>query len=110
MAQGRRDQLITKRNSTFLVIIIGLTLLAAALRFHSLGAWPYPADETATLEEESVLFHGAQVDHSSQDYRLPHLIPASYFVFHVSHSLFGLNEWGIRVLTAALGTLCVVLV
>jgi hypothetical protein len=110
MAQGRRDHLITKKNSTFLVIIIGLTLLAAALRFHSLGAWPYSADETATLEEESVLFHGLQVDHSSQDYRLPHLIPASYFVFHVSHSLFGLNEWGTRVLTAALGTLCVLLV
>jgi hypothetical protein len=38
------------------------------------------------------------------------LIPASYLVFHISHTLFGLDEWGMRVVIALLGTLSVPLV
>lgn len=92
------------------MIVIGLTFFAAVLRFHSLGAWPFSGDETATLEEESVLFHAQDVSHDDQAYRLPHLIPVSYLVLHISHSLFGLDEWGTRVLIAVLGVLSVVLV
>lgn len=94
----------------FVTIALALTLFAAVLRFHSLGAWPYSGDETATLQEENVLFHAQEVSHDSQEYRLPHLIPVSYLVFHISHTLFGLDEWGMRVVIALLGTLSVGLV
>jgi predicted membrane-bound mannosyltransferase len=87
-----------------------VALLAAVLRFHDLGAWPYSGDETASLHEEDVLFHGVQVPHDSQAYRLPHLIPLSYLALHVSHVLFGSDEWGTRVVVALLGVLSVVLV
>jgi hypothetical protein len=99
-----------EKSIRLILIVLGLTVLAGALRFHSLGTWPFSGDETATLEEESVLFHAQNVSHESQAYRLPHLIPASYFVLHISHTLFGLDEWGTRVLIAVLGTLSVVLV
>lgn len=94
----------------FIAIALGLTLLAGSLRFHNLGTWPYSGDETATLEEESVLFHGRDVSHDSQAYRLPHLIPLSYLALHIGHTLFGLDERGTRIVTAVLGTLSVVLV
>jgi hypothetical protein len=81
-----------------------IALLAAVLRFYDLGAWPYSGDETASLHEEDVLFHGAQVSHDSQAYRLPHLIPTSYLALHISHALFGRDEWGTRVVVALLGT------
>jgi hypothetical protein len=87
-----------------------VALLAAVLRFHDLGAWPYSGDETASLHEEDVLFHGVQVAHASQAYRLPHLIPLSYLALHLSHVLFGGDEWGTRVVVALLGVLSVVLV
>jgi len=87
-----------------------IALLAAVLRFYDLGAWPYSGDETASLHEEDVLFHDVQVSHDSQAYRLPHLIPASYLAFHISHALFGRDEWGTRVVVALLGVLSVVLV
>jgi len=102
--------LATQKKIQFIAIVLGLTVLSAALRFHSLGKWPFSGDETATLEEENVLFHGQNVSHDSQAYRLPHLIPASYLVLHISHTIFGLDEWSTRVLIAALGTLSVVLV
>src|SRR4029077_12826693 len=87
-----------------------IALLAAVLRFYDLGAWPYSGDETASLHEEEVLFHGAQVSHDSQAYRLPRLIPTSYLALHISHALFGRDEWGTRVVVALLGVLSVVLV
>jgi Dolichyl-phosphate-mannose-protein mannosyltransferase len=102
--------LLAQKKITLLIAMLGLTILAGILRFHDLGRWPYSGDETATLEEESVLFHGLSVSHDSQAYRLPHLIPVSYLVIHLSHAVFGLDEWGTRVLIASLGILSIVLI
>jgi hypothetical protein len=93
-----------------IAIAIALTILAGLLRFHDLGVWPFSGDETATLEEEGILFHARSAPPGGQAYRLPHLIPASYLLLHLSHPIFGLDEWGSRVVAAVLGTLCVALV
>src|SRR4029077_17841255 len=82
----------------------------AALRFYGLGAWPYSGDETATLNEERVLFHAADVPRETQAYRLSHAIPLSYLAFHISHTLFGDDERGTLVVVALLGSLSVALV
>ncbi len=95
---------------TVFSIVIALLVLAAALRFYDLGAWPYSGDETSTLHEEQVLFHAVSAPRESQAYRLPHVIPLSYLAFHVSLTLFGDNEWGSRVVVALLGCLSVALV
>jgi hypothetical protein len=87
-----------------------LLLLATALRFYDLGVWPYSGDETATLNEERVLFHAADVPRETQAYRLSHAIPMSYLAFHISHTLFGDDERGTRVVVALLGSLSVALV
>jgi Dolichyl-phosphate-mannose-protein mannosyltransferase len=91
-------------------VAILLLASAAALRFSDLGAWPYSGDETATLAEERVLFHDAAVQPTSPAYRLSHAIPLSYLAFHLSHTLFGDDERGTRVVVATLGCLSVVLV
>src|SRR5579863_1781334 len=93
-----------------LVLALVIALLATGLRFYDLGVWPFSGDETATLHEEAVLFHGVHVPQDSQAYRLPHLIPASYLALHISHELFGRDEWGTRVVVALLGVFSVVLV
>jgi hypothetical protein len=102
--------LVTKEKMRFFATGAALLLLAAALRFHDLGVWPYSGDETATLHEEKVLFHSDTEPRDSQTYRLSHAIPASYFAFHISHTLFGGDERGTRVVIALLGSLSVVLV
>ena len=93
-----------------LTLALVIAVLAAALRFFDLGMWPYSGDETASLYEERSLFHGVSIPPDSQTYRLPRLIPASYLAFHISHELFGRNEWGTRVVIASLGVLSVMLV
>lgn len=93
-----------------LVFAMAIAVLAAALRFYDLGVWPFSGDETASLHEEDVLFHSVRVPQDSQAYRLPHLIPVSYLALHISHVLFGRDEWGTRVVVALLGVFSVVLV
>lgn len=92
----------------FIGIVATILILGAALRFYGLGAWPFAGDETATLLEEKVLFHDVQVSEHSQTYRLPHLIPVSYFLLHISQTLFGSDEFGSRFLMAIVGTAGVV--
>jgi hypothetical protein len=102
--------LVTNEKIKFFATGAALLLLAAVLRFHELGAWPYAGDETATLHEEKVLFHSDTEARDSQAYRLSHAIPLSYLAFHISHTLFGDDERGTRVVVALLGSLSVVLV
>jgi hypothetical protein len=92
------------------LLALALLLLAGALRFYHLGTWQYGGDELASLTEERVLFHGASAPHDSGSYRLPHAVPLGYLAIHVSHTLFGNDERGTRVLMAAIGTVGVALV
>lgn len=92
----------------FIAIVAAILIIGAALRFHGLGTWPFAGDETATLLEETILFHGVQVSEQTQYYRLPHLIPVSYFLLHISQTLFGSDEFGSRFLMAIVGTVGIV--
>jgi hypothetical protein len=92
------------------LIVLALLLLAGALRFYHLGTWQYGGDELASLTEERVMFHGASAPHDSGQYRLPHAVPLGYLTIHMSHTLFGDDERGTRVLMAVIGTLSVALV
>jgi hypothetical protein len=87
-----------------------LLLLAAGLRFYDLAVWQYAPDEMASVDEERVLFHGAPAATESQEYRLPHAIPLGYLAIHISHTVFGDDPRGTRVILALLGSLGVVLV
>lgn len=90
--------------------VLGLVLLAGALRFAGLGAWPFANDELATFLEERSLFGAGDADPASQIYRLPRIIPLAYGLHHVGTALFGSDEYGSRVMMALLGTLSVVAV
>lgn len=94
----------------FISITVAVLVIGAALRFYGIGAWPFAGDETATLLEERVLFHEVQAPESSQAYRLPHLVPLSYFLLHIGQALFGSDEFGSRVMTAIVGTAGVVVI
>jgi mannosyltransferase len=89
------------------VVCLGLVLVAGILRFHKLGDWPFANDELATIAEEKALYEGAPLAPESQTYRLPRIVPLSYFLHHVSNRFFGRDEWGSRVVMALFGTLCV---
>ena len=97
------------KHGNLLISAICLAVLAAVLRFHSLGVWAYSGDESATLTEERIMFHAQPVPDGDQAYRLPRLIPVSYLLFHAGHTLFGSDERGFRTMSALLGTLCVML-
>lgn len=103
-------ELIMRSRIQFGGVALVLLVLAVALRFHGLGSWPFAGDEVATLREDQVMFHGAQASQESQTYRLPHLIPLGYAVLHLSHTFFGSDEFGSRVLLAILGGASVLLV
>jgi len=92
------------------VVCLGLTLLAASLRFYKLGEWPFANDELATIAEERTLCEGQTSSPESQTYRLPRAIPLSYFFLHVGNGLFGRDEFGSRVITAIFGTLGVAVI
>jgi len=93
-----------------LVIAFTLMVFAGSLRFYKLGDWPFAGDETSTLAEERSLFIGGDAPQDSQTYRLPRVIPLSYFFHHISTALFGRDEFGSRVMMAVLGTLSVGLI
>lgn len=92
---------------TWAVAALALAV-ALALRIYSLGEWSFSGDEVPTIWEERALFHGAQESRDSQTYRLPHAIPLGYLFVHLSHSIFGDDEHGTRVVLAVLGALGVV--
>jgi hypothetical protein len=92
------------------LLLLGVLLLTAALRFYHLGTWQYTGDEMSSVAEERVLLHGAAAAPESQEYRLPHAIPLGYLAIHLSHSVFGDDERGTRVVMALLGTLSVAVV
>jgi hypothetical protein len=95
--------------SRWLVALI-LLLMAGALRFYKLGAWPFADDELATLAEEAAFFAPSQVPPDSQIYRLSRAVPLGYLIAHAGHLLCGRDEYGSRVLMAVCGTLGVVVV
>jgi hypothetical protein len=82
----------------FIVTVLDLTILAAALRFDSLGVWPFCGDETAMFEEENVLFDGQNLSHDGQTYSVLHLIPVSCPHLRIDHIFFGLVERDTRAL------------
>lgn len=89
-------------------VAIALFVAAMFTRLYGLGTWNFGGDERATIAEELVLFHGEEADSGSQTYRLPHAIPLGYWVVHVSHGLFGSNEFGVRMGSAVIGSFTVV--
>jgi hypothetical protein len=87
------------------VVALVLMFLAGALRFHKLGDWAFANDELSTIGEERALFERGAAAPESQAYRLPRVIPLSYFFHRLGDSLFGRDEFGSRVVTAVFGTL-----
>jgi hypothetical protein len=99
---------VSFKSKTF--IFVCLLVLAGSLRFYKLGDWPFAGDELATINEEKAFYEGEEIPPESQVYRLPRIIPLSYFFHHVGDTLFGRDEFGSRVLMAVFGTLTVGLV
>jgi hypothetical protein len=95
---------------TVLVVALLLGLVAGGLRFFRLGAYPFTADETATLDETRSLREKHDGPMTDQIDRLPRLIPLSYLIHALDYRFFGCDEFGSRVLLALEGTLAVVLV
>jgi hypothetical protein len=93
-----------------ILIAIGLAVLAGGLRFYRLGAFPFAGDELATLAETHSFFTPPDGAASSQIDRLPRMIPLAYLVHGLDYRLFGTDEFGSRVLPAALGALGVAVV
>jgi hypothetical protein len=90
--------------------VVGLTVLAGALRFYRLGDWPFAGDELATLAEARSLFTPPSGPVTDQTDRLPRIIPLAYTFHAADYALFGADEFGSRVLMAVFGTLGVAVV
>jgi hypothetical protein len=100
--------MFSKRGLIALSVI--LFLLAGALRFSRLGAWPFAGDETATFDETDSLFKKSTASPESQIDRLPRMVPLAHSVHQLGYVLFGRNEFGSRVMPALLGTLTVLVI
>jgi len=87
-----------------------LVVFAGSLRFAKLGAWPFAADEVATLGEVDSLFSSKPFPQDGAADRLPRIIPFSYLMLHVGRTLFGADEFGYRVVPALFGTASVVVI
>lgn len=98
------------RRRTWLMLGIGVVLLAGGLRFARLGAWPFWRDEMETVLDVRSFTGVADFPPSSQTYRLPRLLPVSYSLLALGQRLFGDDELGSRVVPALVGTLHVGLV
>jgi dolichyl-phosphate-mannose-protein mannosyltransferase len=86
---GRRNRLKPA------VLLAGLIIIAAFLRFWRLGRWSFDSDETFTLRDSVDL-----------DPRNPR--PLLYLLNHYLSPIIPLDEWGLRVLPALFGVLGVV--
>lgn len=93
-----------------LVPAILLTIAAAALRFHTIGQWPFFEDEFVTTTESDSLFGRVELPRDSQPQRLPRILPLAYTLHYVGNQIFGRDEFGTRVLVALFGTATVPLV
>ncbi|MCL2744572.1 MAG: hypothetical protein FWE67_12040 [Planctomycetaceae bacterium] len=106
-------------NYKIIGVLFCLLLTAGFMRFYKLGEWSFTNDEIPTHIEAFNLFEPnrvlpeiakfeAQPSHDlmvPQLKTLPRLIPAAHFVHWVDYKLFGEDEFGSRVLMAAIGTL-----
>ena len=101
-----------------LLLFVLFVAVAAAMRFYRLGEWSFGFDEFFTTIETKVLMGerpippehlqgGALKEADSPLLRLPRMIPVSYFIHWLDYRLFGEDEFGSRVLMAAIGSLSV---
>ena len=97
-------------------LLIFLLLVAAAgvMRFYRLGEWTFGFDEFFTPIETKAFMGDAPIpekflkgekEEDSPLLRLPKMLPVSYFIHWVDYRLFGEDEFGSRVLMAAIGSL-----
>src|SRR5690349_13109035 len=84
-------------------LLVGIVLLAAALRFATLGVQSLDSDEGFTAEIARKSLGGAlsQVPHTESS------PPLYYAIVWLWAKVFGTSEWGLRSLSAACGTLAV---
>jgi hypothetical protein len=98
------------RRTRRFVIASALLLVAAGLRFSHLGAWPLWRDEMETLRDVRSFTGEEAFPTDSQNHRLPRLIPLSYELLAHGQRLFGTDEFGSRVVPAAVGIVQIALV
>jgi len=91
------------RRIVLVLLCSAVCLLATALRFYRLGAWPFHSDEVWNLVETDALLHPTPELAGSQSGRLTRAIPLSYLVHAVGYHCFGRDEFGSRTLVALLG-------
>lgn len=77
------------------LVVVAVTILAAALRLYKLGEWSFWVDEMFTLEDvfgtgKLGLYHGMTY-------------PLSYILIGLSVNTFGLSEWTARIVPALFG-------
>jgi hypothetical protein len=96
------------RTRWIVLVLLGVSvcLLAAALRFYRLGAWPFHGDELFNLMETDALLHGSGLP-DTQSERLTRIIPLSYLVHALGNNTFGRDEFGTRAIVALLGVVSV---
>jgi uncharacterized membrane protein len=95
MEESQPRQESSREDRLLVLAVLGLTLLAFALRFFKLGEWGFDSDETFTLRD-------------SLNLRLSNPRPLGYLLNHVVVRPFlPLDEFGIRLLPAIFGSLAI---
>ncbi len=85
--------------------LLGITLLAGALRFYSLGKWSFWIDEVLTIERSQHLFENITSYSDFMDALAGH--PSSLVPTYIVLKIFGTNEWTARLVPALVGVLSV---
>lgn len=99
------------RWSATLAFALLVAMVAGALHFYKLGAWPWDVDEIPALyelgqvpaEDQLLLIPESQVE------RLPRLIPVWYSTQQFLLQFLSVNEWTTRLLSATCGVLGITL-
>ena len=92
------DTIEDKLSNRFIqyILLAGITLLAAALRFYKLGEWSFWYDEIFTLRDLSRIF---ELSITNQQ--------LSRWLLYAIVNIFGINEFNARLIPALAGTLSI---
>jgi predicted membrane-bound mannosyltransferase len=86
------------------LLCLAILIVSGSSRLYRLGAWPFRADELATLAETAALFDASHGSDDSQIGRLPRITPISHSIHEFGYRCFGRTELGSRAIIAIIGT------
>ncbi|MCB0207874.1 MAG: glycosyltransferase family 39 protein [Anaerolineae bacterium] len=91
---------ITKYDKNYqYFLLIGITLLAGALRFYKLGEWSFWVDEVITINNASTKFGNGFLPNQ--------LVPLSLMLIAPTLNILGVSEWSARLIPTLIGTISI---